>query len=115
MVARTLAAAPILADAIVRRLGGSRAAPSLPNPFSSDGVPSLNSEVSSDVAPPLLGDELSERLWADLWPIERKRQREFFCFGMDVLLKVKYQGLTTFVLCILGQAKSEYLSKCFAA
>ncbi|CAN0890593.1 Lycopene beta cyclase, chloroplastic/chromoplastic [Linum grandiflorum] len=58
MVARTLAAAPIVANAIVRFLGSHK------------------------------GDELSTQVWKDLWPIERRRQREFFCFGMDVLLKL---------------------------
>ncbi|RVW92254.1 Lycopene beta cyclase, chloroplastic/chromoplastic [Vitis vinifera] len=31
-------------------------------------------------------------VWRDLWPIERRRQREFFCFGMDILLKLDLQG-----------------------
>lgn len=61
MVARTLAAAPIVANSIVQYLGSDRR-------FS--------------------GSELSDKVWKDLWPIERRRQREFFCFGMDVLLKL---------------------------
>nr|AKO73675.1 lycopene beta-cyclase [Lycium chinense] len=61
MVARTLAAAPIVAKAIIQYLG---------------------SEKNH------LGNELSASVWKDLWPIERRRQREFFCFGMDVLLKL---------------------------
>jgi lycopene beta-cyclase len=61
MVARTLAAAPIVANSIVQYLGSDRS-------FS--------------------GSELSAKVWKDLWPIERRRQREFFCFGMDVLLKL---------------------------
>ncbi|XP_002961511.2 lycopene beta cyclase, chloroplastic [Selaginella moellendorffii] len=66
MVARTLAAAPVVADAIVRQLGSSRSSSSVTH----------------------LPDDLSAEVWADLWPIERKRQREFFCFGMDILLKL---------------------------
>lgn len=68
MVARTLAAAPIVANAIVRCLssGGFR------------------------------GHELSSEVWKDLWPIERRRQREFFCFGMDILLKLDLQGTRRF-------------------
>ncbi|KAL3637184.1 Lycopene beta cyclase, chloroplastic [Castilleja foliolosa] len=62
MVARTLAAAPVVADAIVRYLGCSERG--------------------------ILGNELSAEVWKDLWPIERRRQREFFCFGMDILLKL---------------------------
>ncbi|KNA12843.1 hypothetical protein SOVF_121950 [Spinacia oleracea] len=66
MVARTLAAAPIVASAIVQYLGS--------------GSPS----------------ELSAGVWKDLWPIERRRQREFFCFGMDILLKLDLPGTRKF-------------------
>ncbi|KAL7097786.1 hypothetical protein ACP275_10G164500 [Erythranthe tilingii] len=69
MVARTLAAAPIVARAIVEYLGSDR------------GV---------------LGNELSARVWKDLWPIERRRQREFFCFGMDILLKLDLDSTRSF-------------------
>ncbi|XP_045795361.1 lycopene beta cyclase, chloroplastic/chromoplastic [Trifolium pratense] len=69
MVARTLAAAPIVANAIVQYLGSDRG---------------------------LLGDEISAQVWKDLWPIERRRQREFFCFGMDVLLKLDLPGTRRF-------------------
>ncbi|KAL9232622.1 hypothetical protein vseg_007711 [Gypsophila vaccaria] len=70
MVARTLAAAPIVANAIVRYLG------------------SENRRSS--------GIELSTGVWKDLWPIERRRQREFFCFGMDILLKLDLPGTRKF-------------------
>ncbi|MCL7044658.1 hypothetical protein MKW94_006543 [Papaver nudicaule] len=69
MVARTLAAAPIVAKAIIKYLGSEQG-------FS--------------------GNELSAGVWKDLWPIERRRQREFFCFGMDVLLKLDLQGTRRF-------------------
>ncbi|KAJ6836066.1 lycopene beta cyclase, chloroplastic/chromoplastic [Iris pallida] len=69
MVARTLAAAPVVADAIVRFLGSDRG---------------------------LSGDALSAEVWKDLWPIERRRQREFFCFGMDILLKLDLEGTRRF-------------------
>ncbi|CAI9109160.1 OLC1v1008927C1 [Oldenlandia corymbosa var. corymbosa] len=69
MVARTLAAAPIVANAIVRYLGSAQ------NP---------------------LGAELSSEVWKDLWPIERRRQREFFCFGMDILLKLDLHATRRF-------------------
>nr|D9IL23.1 RecName: Full=Lycopene beta cyclase, chloroplastic; Short=OgLCY-B; Flags: Precursor [Oncidium hybrid cultivar]ADJ67814.1 lycopene beta-cyclase [Oncidium hybrid cultivar] len=71
MVARTLAAAPIVADAIVGYIGGS-------------------------------GAEVSARVWKDLWPIERRRQREFFCFGMDVLLKLDLEGTRRFFDAFFG-------------
>ncbi|KAL2464616.1 Lycopene beta cyclase [Forsythia ovata] len=69
MVARTLAAAPVVANAIVQYLGSERS---------------------------LLGSELSSEVWKDLWPIERRRQREFFCFGMDILLKLDLQATRRF-------------------
>ncbi|NP_001316089.1 lycopene beta cyclase, chloroplastic [Daucus carota subsp. sativus] len=70
MVARTLAAAPVVANAIVQYLGGSKKG--------------------------ALGNELSAEVWKDLWPIERRRQREFFCFGMDILLKLDLPGTRRF-------------------
>lgn len=69
MVARTLAAAPIVANSIVQYLGSDR------------GLP---------------GNELSAQVWKDLWPIQRRRQREFFCFGMDILLKLDLEGTRRF-------------------
>ncbi|KAM3288684.1 lycopene beta cyclase, chloroplastic [Capsicum chacoense] len=69
MVARTLAAAPVVANAIIQHLG---------------------SEKNH------LGDELSTSVWKDLWPIERRRQREFFCFGMDILLKLDLSATRRF-------------------
>ncbi|KAI4386551.1 hypothetical protein MLD38_004478 [Melastoma candidum] len=69
MVARTLAAAPVVADAIVSYLGSDKN---------------------------ILGDDLSEKVWKDLWPINRRRQREFFCFGMDILLKLDLPGTRRF-------------------
>ncbi|GKV41708.1 hypothetical protein SLEP1_g49206 [Rubroshorea leprosula] len=69
MVARTLAAAPIVANAIVRYLGAERR---------------------------LSGNDLAAEVWKDLWPIQRRRQREFFCFGMDILLKLDLQATRRF-------------------
>ncbi|GMY19139.1 lycopene beta-cyclase [Fagus crenata] len=73
MVSRTLAGPPIVANAIIRYLG------------SDDG---------------LSGNDLSAEVWKDLWPIERRRQREFFCFGMDILLKLDLTvNIMTLLLC----------------
>ncbi|XP_052172517.1 lycopene beta cyclase, chloroplastic [Diospyros lotus] len=69
MVARTLAAAPIVANSIVQYLGSGRH---------------------------LSGNDLSSLVWKDLWPIQRRRQREFFCFGMDILLKLDLQATRRF-------------------
>ncbi|KAF8691350.1 hypothetical protein HU200_040481 [Digitaria exilis] len=72
MVARTLATAPIVADAIVRFLD------------TGNGTAGL------------AGDALSAEVWKQLWPANRRRQREFFCFGMDVLLKLDLEGTRRF-------------------
>ncbi|WVZ06699.1 hypothetical protein V8G54_020045 [Vigna mungo] len=69
MVARTLAAAPIVANSIVQSLGSDRG---------------------------LSGGDISAQVWKDLWPIQRRRQREFFCFGMDILLKLDLPGTRRF-------------------
>ncbi|KAG8058328.1 hypothetical protein GUJ93_ZPchr0002g24439 [Zizania palustris] len=71
MVARTLATAPIVAESIVRF---------------------LDSGGHSSVA----GDALSAEVWKQLWPADRRRQREFFCFGMDILLKLDLDGTRRF-------------------
>ncbi|XP_065856554.1 lycopene beta cyclase, chloroplastic/chromoplastic [Euphorbia lathyris] len=70
MVARTLAAAPLVASAVVKYLDS--------------GTTSFT------------GDELSAQVWKDLWPIQRRRQREFFCFGMDILLKLDLEATRRF-------------------
>uniref|UniRef100_A0A0D9VD69 lycopene beta-cyclase n=1 Tax=Leersia perrieri TaxID=77586 RepID=A0A0D9VD69_9ORYZ len=70
MVARTLATAPIVADAIVQYLNSG------------------GGEFG--------GDALSAEVWRQLWPKERRRQREFFCFGMDILLKLDLVGTRRF-------------------
>ena len=73
MVARALAAVPALGDAIVEQLSqpGDRAN-SAPAPLRA------TSEAGAM--------EISEKLWESVWPGWRLRQREFFTFGMDVLL-----------------------------
>ncbi|KAJ3679101.1 hypothetical protein LUZ60_017112 [Juncus effusus] len=73
MVARTLAAAPLVANSIIKYL-------------ENDG----NSENN------FLSGAVSEAVWRELWPIERRRQREFFCFGMDILLKLDLAGTRRF-------------------
>ncbi|KAL5211947.1 hypothetical protein ABZP36_022794 [Zizania latifolia] len=72
MVARTLATAPIVAESIVRFLD------------SGGGDSSV------------VGDALSAEVWKQLWPGDRRRQREFFCFGMDILLKLDLDGTRRF-------------------
>ncbi|KAG0631980.1 hypothetical protein M758_1G295900 [Ceratodon purpureus] len=98
MVARTLAAAPTLADSVIQRLGGSPSShvPSRPEaPQSSTPSQRLEAPSDEDVSSPN-GDELAAGVWADLWPLKRQQQRAFFCFGMDVLLKLDLAGTRRF-------------------
>uniref|UniRef100_A0A2N9IS37 Lycopene beta-cyclase n=1 Tax=Fagus sylvatica TaxID=28930 RepID=A0A2N9IS37_FAGSY len=69
MVARTMALAPVLADAIAECLGSTRM---------------------------IRGKALYHRVWNGLWPIERRCVREFYSFGMETLLKLDLNGTRRF-------------------
>ena len=71
MVARTLAAAPIVANSIVLYLGSDRS-------FS--------------------GSELSAKVWKDLWPIERRRQRVLLCLVWIFCLSLIYLPQEDFLM-----------------
>jgi len=101
MVARTLAAAPTLAESVLQKLGvsASNHIPSRPQnpPNVVSSTPSPGNEASSveDGSGPK-GDDLAAGVWADLWPLERQQQRAFFCFGMEVLVKLDLAGTRRF-------------------
>jgi capsanthin/capsorubin synthase len=69
MVARTMALAPVLADAIAECLGSTRM---------------------------VRGKPLYHRVWNGLWPVERRYTREFYSFGMETLLKLDLNGTRRF-------------------
>eukprot|EP00775_Hariotina_reticulata_P007052 gene7052-7266_t len=77
MVSRMLGVAPTIADAIVDQLSQpeAQAAAAVVN----DGAASMAAGV-----------------WRAAWPVERLRQRAFFCFGMDVLLKLNLAETRSF-------------------
>ncbi|KAL6537890.1 hypothetical protein OROHE_012177 [Orobanche hederae] len=68
-VARTMALAPVLAEAIAECLGSTRM---------------------------IRGAPLHRRAWDSLWPSERRREREFYDFGMETLLKLDLDGSRRF-------------------
>jgi hypothetical protein len=39
---------------------------------------------------------MAAAVWRSAWPVERLRQRAFFCFGMDVLLKLNLEETREF-------------------
>ncbi|MBA0739890.1 hypothetical protein Gogos_013117 [Gossypium gossypioides] len=69
MVARTMALAPLVAEAIAECLGSTRM---------------------------IRGRPLYHKVWNGLWPIERRLSREFCCFGMETLLKLDLVGTRNF-------------------
>nr|APP91073.1 chromoplast-specific lycopene beta-cyclase [Carica papaya]APP91097.1 chromoplast-specific lycopene beta-cyclase [Carica papaya] len=81
MVARTLALAPVVADAIAECLGSTRM---------------------------IRGRPLHYRVWKELWPIERKYAREFYCFGMETLLKLDLNGSRRFFDAFFGLDPDYY-------
>lgn len=78
MVSRMLGVAPTIADAIIDQLA----------------KPADKAEAAGATARPGSEAEASAMaagVWRAAWPVERLRQRAFFCFGMDVLLKLNLQ------------------------
>ncbi|KAK9845376.1 hypothetical protein WJX81_004833 [Elliptochloris bilobata] len=75
MVSRMLGAAPVLADAVVEQLCRGRDA-------------AANAHRPLGAASEAEAEALSAAVWHAIWPVERLRQRAFFTFGMDVLLKL---------------------------
>lgn len=75
MISRVLGAAPTVADAIVDQLSSVR-----------------DKAVDAHLPPRPRSDAeqaaMAAAVWAAMWPVQRIRQREFFEFGMEVLLKL---------------------------
>ncbi|XWS52826.1 hypothetical protein CRYUN_Cryun11dG0105500 [Craigia yunnanensis] len=69
MVARTMALAPLVAEAIADWLGSTRM---------------------------IRGRPLYHKAWNGLWPIEKRHTREFCSFGMETLLKLDLMGTMDF-------------------
>lgn len=80
MVSRALSTAPTVADKIVDALD------------SFTGKEGTRKKAVSAAE----ADRMAAAIWASLWPEERLQQREFFCFGQDVLLKLDLQGTRDF-------------------
>jgi lycopene beta-cyclase len=75
MVSRVLGAAPTIADSIVEQL-------------SSVSDKAVDSALERAPRTEEEADTMSAKIWAAMWPVQRIRQREFFDFGMEVLLKL---------------------------
>eukprot|EP00898_Chlorokybus_atmophyticus_P008232 jgi/Chlat1/840/Chrsp104S01287 len=82
MISRTLSAAPALADALVVQL------------LEQKRRAAASSQQTADTA--VDPSVISSTVWRSLWPLSRLRQREFFTFGMDVLLQLDLKGTREF-------------------
>ncbi|KAL5976457.1 hypothetical protein ACLOJK_020790 [Asimina triloba] len=69
MVAKSLAVAPAVADAMAECLGSTRM---------------------------IRGRALQSRVWERVWPAKERWEREFYCFGMETLLKLDLEGTRRF-------------------
>lgn len=78
MISRMLGAVPVLADSIIDQLAASKT-----SGISVWLLCCLEEEWNGGD-----GMKIANQVWGALWPIERIQQREFFCFGMAVLLKL---------------------------
>lgn len=83
MVARMLGSAPVLADSVVEQLCRSR-------DRAVDAHRPLGASSEREA------DYLAANVWRAIWPVERLRQREFFTFGMDVLMKLDLEETRQF-------------------
>ena len=82
MVARTLGAVPTVADAICDQLHGGE--PRL-GAVAGD-PPAEGRKLPGGRAEEAAADAMAAEVWDRVWPVERIQQREFFNFGMDILL-----------------------------
>ncbi|KAI8463201.1 MAG: chloroplast lycopene beta cyclase precursor [Monoraphidium minutum] len=75
MVSRMLGVAPTIADSIIDQLAR----------------PADRADAAGATRGPQTeaqADAMAAAVWRAAWPVERLRQRAFFCFGMDVLLRL---------------------------
>ncbi|MEW5318362.1 MAG: hypothetical protein WDW38_009587 [Sanguina aurantia] len=95
MVARTLGAAPTVADAIIDQLSS----PS--DKANTAGVARMPSSEAE-------ANRMASAVWAAIWPLERIRQRSFFTFGMDVLLKLDLKQTREFFSAFFSLSKFHW-------
>eukprot|EP00899_Mesostigma_viride_P022213 jgi/Mesvir1/3176/Mv16334-RA.1 len=116
-VSRTLAAAPGLAQALVKELQEAKAAQGLPITLTTPvpakeealvGVGGSSGSVAVATAPVAVAaapaapegsldpSAIAAGVWAAVWDQYRLEQREFFTFGMDVLLQLDLAGTREF-------------------
>ncbi|GFP94218.1 lycopene epsilon cyclase chloroplastic [Phtheirospermum japonicum] len=54
------------------------------------------SHVKNMLVSSRISDDISMQAWNALWPLERKRQRAFFLFGLALILQLDIEGIRTF-------------------
>ncbi|PSC67972.1 Lycopene beta chloroplastic [Micractinium conductrix] len=75
MVSRVIGAAPLIADAIIDQL-------------SAVSDKATDAHLARAPRSEAEADAMAAAVWRAMWPVQRLRQREFFEFGMEVLLKL---------------------------
>ena len=83
MIARVLGAAPTVADAIIEQLSASA-----DKAIHAGSPAGFTSEEEATAA--------AAAVWQAMWPVQRIRQRAFFDFGMEVLLKLDLEETREF-------------------
>jgi hypothetical protein len=84
MVSRMLGVAPTIADSIIDQLARPRDAGAAAAAAGGGGGGAASPGPQSEAQ----AEAMSAAVWRAAWPVERLRQRAFFCFGMDVLLRL---------------------------
>ena len=74
---------------------GGRIAPRAPA-AALEGSEWADRGVEADGVSEAAADEMAARVWAAAWPKARIRQREFFNFGMDILLVLDLHQIRQF-------------------
>ncbi|KAL3625319.1 Lycopene epsilon cyclase, chloroplastic [Castilleja foliolosa] len=54
------------------------------------------SNVKNMLTSSRISDDISMQAWNALWPLERKRQRAFFLFGLALIVQLDIEGIRTF-------------------
>lgn len=83
MISRVLGAVPTVADAIVEHLSSK-------NDKAEESMLPCGPSTEEDAV------AMSSAIWSAMWPVQRIRQREFFDFGMEVLLKLDLEETREF-------------------
>ena len=98
MVCRTLGAVPEMADAAIEQLAGGEPPLHSHASLPPDGGAARGADrgVEAEGVSEADAEAMAARVWETAWPKTRIRQREFFNFGMDILLVLDLHQIRQF-------------------